>query len=185
MQKISSLFLSFSPSLSKVVFISRSVLETVYSEQIIISDERKAVTRNCSDWRVAVNSRFSSNRTNKRFLLRVSCGRRKTRLCTVEDGEFPQHERGCTKAPVNVWLFRLYGANKKITRLIARLPARPWRPGGSPFFDDRLLYFVVIFFKNPDDGNRSKTGANHRHFFSSLSLRRSVNAKKRFDSVHH
>jgi len=110
-----TLFLSFSPSLSKVVFISRSVLETVYSEQIIISDERKAVTRNCSDWRVAVNSRFSSNRTNKRFLLRVSCGRRKTRLCTVEDGEFPQHERAARKRP---WMFgfSVYTARTKKSR---------------------------------------------------------------------
>jgi len=98
----------------------------------------------------------------------------------------PTAREGCAKAPVNVWLFRLYGANKKITRLIARLPARPWRPGRSPFFDDRLLYFVVIFFfKNPDDGIGRRRepiiGISSRLF----SLRRSVNAKKHSDSVHH
>lgn len=116
------------------------------------------MTRNCSDWRAAVNSRFSSNRTNKRFLLQVSCGRRKTRLCTVEDGGFPQHERSCTKVSVSVWLFRLHD-RQKITRLIARLPACLWTRQ-SPFSDDCLLYFVVIFLGTPmtspvEDGSQS------------------------------
>lgn len=126
------------------------------------------MTRNLlADRRAAVNSRFSSNRTNKRFLLRVSCGRRKTRLCTVEDGGFPQQrERGPPHESARECLaFPSIRRGQKITRLIARLPACPRRPRQSPFSDDCPLYFVVIFFlKESRWRDPSKTGANHRAF---------------------
>lgn len=144
------------------------------------------MTRNCSDRRAAVNSRFSSNRTNKRFLLRVSCGRRKTRLCTVQDGGFPQPREGllaCTK----VFDFSVYTARTKshaVNRAAAQ-PAHGETPAVRP--SSPIVSFISLsvffFFRNPDDGTGRREpiiGISSRLF----SLRRSVNAEKCSDSVY-